>query len=107
MSKFNNNTAIEEFTEAERTKLVEFRKRVQKFYPKTDAQLVIWLRARGLNVVKAEKMLRRHLVWRRNNQADQLLEWRSAKVYAPYIYLGNDYVGAPVFLFPLGQYEIK
>src|SRR5687768_9428990 len=73
------------FTPEEVNKLEQFRARVGHIYPEVDEKLITWLRARDMDLDKAEQMLRRHLVWRRNNEMESLLDWKSPKVFFPYI----------------------
>ncbi|CAG7815173.1 unnamed protein product [Allacma fusca] len=88
-------------------KVSKFRTRVGKIYPEPDEKLLPWLRARDLDLVKAEQMLRRHLIWRRNNEIENLKHWRSPKVFFPYMQFGFDKEGCPVFLMPIGRWEIR
>ncbi|CAG7815170.1 unnamed protein product [Allacma fusca] len=88
-------------------KVSEFRAIVGKIYPKPDEKLLMWLRARDLDLVKAEKMLRRHLLWRRNNEIEELQQWRSPKVFFPYVHIGFDKESSPVYLMPIGRWDIR
>lgn len=94
-------------TEEELEKLREFRSRVSKIYPQSDLKLLAWLRARDLDLAKAEQMLRRHLIWRKNNEIEHLANWKSPKVFFPYIHFGYDKEGAPVYLMPIGRWEMR
>ncbi|CAG7815172.1 unnamed protein product [Allacma fusca] len=94
-------------TKEELVKLKEFRARVGKIYPERDEKLLPWLRARDMDLAKAEQMLRRHLIWRRNNEIETLRNWRSPKVYFPYIQFGYDKENCPLFLMPIGRWEMR
>ncbi|CAG7815168.1 unnamed protein product [Allacma fusca] len=94
-------------TAEELAKLSQFRTRVGKIYPEPDEKLLSWLRARDLDLTKAEQMLRRHLFWRKKNEIDNIKIWRSPKVYFPYIQFGFDKENCPVFLMPVGRWDIR
>ncbi|CAG7815171.1 unnamed protein product [Allacma fusca] len=88
-------------------KLSEFRAIVGKIYPESDEKLLPWLRARDLDLVKAEQMLRRHIIWRRNNEIDALKTWRSPVVLYPYMQFGFDKANCPIFMLPVGRWDIR
>jgi len=94
--KIPNGASIVEPQEVE--PLAEFRSRVRKVYPLPDVKLLAWLRARNLNVDKAEQMLRRHLIWRKNNEIGKLVLWESPKSFFPYLHSGFDREGTPIFI---------
>jgi len=95
------------FTKEEEFKLKEFRSRVHLIYSEPDEILVTWLRARDLNVDRAEQMLRRHLIWRKNNQIDTLKNWIPPKCFFPVLHAGHDLDGCPIFLLPIGRWELR
>jgi len=63
---------------------VTLRKNLQDLLPSlpdfrsSDKELLRWLRARGLNLTEAEKMFRKSMKWRKDNNVDHILE-----VYTP------------------------
>ena len=75
-----------------------------------DTYLMKWLRARKLNVAKAEKMIRRNLAFRRDNSFDYLDNWTVPEVFEkflPFRFLGEDHVGNPVVYFHFGRLDFK
>src|SRR5271156_5781563 len=57
--KMSDLKSSSKFTTEELRKLDQFRARVGKIYPALNQQLIRWLRARDLDLDKAEEMLRR------------------------------------------------
>jgi len=77
----------------------------------SDHYLVKWLRARSLNVVKAEEMLRKSLQWREENGVDTILETLKVPEHimkkALIGYLGDDPVtGLPMLLVLEGRWDL-
>ena len=77
-----------------------------------DAFLITWLKARNMDVARAEEMLRKSLKWRKDNQVDGILLRESIPSkynnFFPCAYLGMDPVtGCPVFLFLIGRIDLR
>ena len=75
-----------------------------------NAYLLKWLRARKLNVSKAEKMIRRNLAFRREHWFDYLDNWtvpEAFEKYLPYRILGEDHGGRPIVYFHFGMLDFK
>jgi hypothetical protein len=104
------------FTTEELEKIDQLRKRVTKDLELREDQvsdhyLIRWLRARSLNVSKAEEMLRKSLQWRKENGVDTILETAEIPEHLKkrmfFGYLGIDPVSElPVMLFLLGRFDI-
>jgi len=101
-------------TEDEKKQLVEFRKTVEDVLYHDDHQhdsfLIRWIRARDHNLVKAEKMLRHSLEWRKEHEVDKILltpsnDWFTSNF--PYFIDGFDKTGHPVMELPLGSWDIR
>jgi hypothetical protein len=100
------------FSSEEQEKLREFRERVKDIIAESeeyndDYYLIRWLRARGLDVSKAEEMLRKSMKWRQDNAVDGIdlreeVPVKYRKIY-PFSTLGQDKEGNPVILFPMGK----
>jgi len=77
----------------------QFRNRVKDIVPYEELQddhyLVRWLRARDLNLLKAETMLRKAISWYRRNEFDTLLDWKPRVNYYRYAMTGHDSEGCP------------
>jgi len=97
-------TTVEEdlsLTKEELDQLQNFRTRmlpfVDKEYKKEGTYLIRWLRARQLNVDKAQEMLLRDIEWRKEEQMDNGMgmgdQWTR---HLPFTHLGYDYQGKPV-----------
>ncbi|OXA56176.1 putative SEC14-like protein 6 [Folsomia candida] len=76
-----------------------------------DYYLVKWLRARNLDVSKAQEMLLTSLAWRRENRIDGILDREEDDVPLKYkrIYpvaiFGDDVEGNPIMCLPLGRFN--
>lgn len=69
-----------------------------------------WLRARNYDLKKAEKMLRNDVAWRKEWNADNILEWDPPEVlkkYYPGGYFGEDKQGFPIWIDVLGYIDLK
>jgi len=78
----------------------------------SDHYLVKWLRARGMDVGKAEEMLKKSLEWRKENGIDTILETLKVSEHflkaAPFAYLGIDpETGCPLFLYVMGRADMR
>ncbi|XP_035710360.1 SEC14-like protein 2 [Folsomia candida] len=76
-----------------------------------DLMFLRFLRARDLNLNKAEEMLTKYLKWREENEIDSLHAWTppaplSRKNY-PYEITGVDKEGCPVLVVAFGQWDIR
>ncbi|CAL8125439.1 unnamed protein product [Orchesella dallaii] len=99
----------------EETKLVgDFRKRVSDVLKNKeqneDIFLIRWMRARDLNLDKAEDMLRNSLIWREENNVDKVLEVKFDPFYLlefPCNVLSQDKIGNPVFAIPIGKWDFR
>ncbi|CAG7729811.1 unnamed protein product [Allacma fusca] len=75
-----------------------------------DENLLQWLRARDCNIKAAEEMLRKAMLWRQKNKIDEILAWQAPSEFVsqyPYDMDGEDKEGYPVFLVPLGRWDIR
>ncbi len=75
-----------------------------------DTVLVRFLRARNLDIQKAETMLRKSLEWRRSNDIDSIKKFHLPPILIKnfkYYYCGDDYEGRPVLLMPIGKWDGK
>jgi hypothetical protein len=104
------------FSTKESEKLAEFRKRVGDIIAEDeekgeDHYLIRWLRARNLDVPKAEEMLRASMEWRKANQVDGILERDAVPddiaKDAPFAWCGNTREGLPIFLSPMGKHDMR
>ncbi|CAG7679197.1 unnamed protein product [Allacma fusca] len=76
----------------------------------TDHFLVRWIRARQHYLVQAEKMLRQHINWRKENDLDNISSWIEPEELlkgAPIELLGFDDDNSPVLFLPIGSWDIK
>lgn len=73
--------------------------------------LIRWLRSRNWNEQEAEKMLRKHIHWRRENNVDTILSWYKmpevVDKYFPGGICGSDKHGKPLFIAPVGCLDPK
>ncbi|XP_072164294.1 SEC14-like protein 2 [Diadema setosum] len=76
-----------------------------------DDYLLKWLRARGFNVDKAEKMLRDHISFREEWNVQSLVDnWQPPEVLDKYMVgglCGYDKEGSPVWYEPFGHFDPK
>ncbi|KAI9561268.1 hypothetical protein GHT06_012224 [Daphnia sinensis] len=72
-----------------------------------DDYVIKWLSVRNFDLVKAEKMLRRSVEWRRANGVDEILyQWPPPLVlvkYYPMSVIGNDKFSCPVLIASFGR----
>ncbi|KAM3849327.1 SEC14-like protein 2 [Diretmus argenteus] len=95
--------------------LTEFRERVEDVLPQLPAQhdhyLLRWLRARSFNVQKAEAMIRKHVEFRRQMEADSIIsEWKPPEVIEKYVsggMCGYDREGSPIWYDVIGPLDPK
>nr|XP_037281716.1 SEC14-like protein 2 [Rhipicephalus microplus] len=77
----------------------------------TDAYLMRWLRARDLDVAKADDLLRKNLQWREKNKVDTLVERYEChpivKQYFPGGIFNHDRDGSPIYIIPIGSGDFK
>ncbi|CAG7834820.1 unnamed protein product [Allacma fusca] len=79
-------------------------------YDAHDANLIRWLRARDLNLAKAEEMLRKSLQWRVENKIDDYQIQPYSEYFlqkAPIKACGYDREGTPTFCLLFGLWDIK
>ncbi|XP_074139812.1 SEC14-like protein 4 [Sminthopsis crassicaudata] len=94
--------------------LAQFRKNVQDVLPDLpnpdDYFLLRWLRARSFDLQKSEDMLRKHMVFRKQEDLDNILDWKAAEVLQLYDtggLSGYDREGCPVWLDVTGSLDPK
>lgn len=77
----------------------------------TDAYLLRWLRARDLDVAKAEDLLRKNLLWRKEKEVDTIVEryeWHPIlRQYFPGGIFGHDKDGSPIYIINIGSGDFK
>ncbi|OXA55943.1 putative SEC14-like protein 6 [Folsomia candida] len=104
------------YSDLEIQKLSEFREKVGDILltedQKDDSFLIRWLRARNLDVTKAEEMLRSSLQWRQENDIDTILEGgddvpEDLRERAPIAYCGISGEGYAVFVIPFGRHDLR
>ncbi|CAG7786223.1 unnamed protein product [Allacma fusca] len=79
-------------------------------YQRHDANLLRWLRARDLNVDKAEKMLKASMIWRKNNDVDKILSWRKPQFFSNgfnFMAPGVDKDGCILCIVPFGKWDLR
>ncbi|GFY58421.1 SEC14-like protein 2 [Trichonephila inaurata madagascariensis] len=104
-----------EFTQSEREAVEEMRRRLAKELPRKvyDENFLFYrfLKAREFDVDAAEKMLRKTLQWRKENNVDRITtDYKYPEVFVPYfknLLLGTDKDGCPVYYIPIGDYDVK
>jgi len=73
-----------------------------------DRRLLRFLRARDMNVKKAEQMLRKCQDWRNSNDIEAVKKWQTpapvAKDFKMY-YCGLDAETRPIYLIPIGRWD--
>jgi len=72
--------------------------------------LIRWLRARELNLDKAEQMLRASMKWRSDNKVDSTLDLPADAYFAtnyPFDLSGKDKDGRPLLILPLGKWDAR
>ncbi|CAN7985270.1 unnamed protein product, partial [Ixodes hexagonus] len=93
--------------------LLQLKQRLQDIWKDefTDSYLLRWLRAREFDGVKAEKLLRENLAWRRQNGVDSLIEtYKPPDVLTRYLPGGmcnHDRGGRPLWAVPYGGLDVK
>ncbi|XP_046460824.1 SEC14-like protein 2 [Daphnia pulex] len=77
----------------------------------TDQYLIKWLSVQDFDPVRAEKMLRQCLEWRRLNRVDEILDvYTPSEVFKKYYsdgQVGFDKCGCPVFISAIGRVDPK
>lgn len=77
----------------------KLRNRVTDVAPKEDLEndywLIRWLRAREMDLDKAEVMLRKSMAWNHRNEIDSILDWKPIHNYFRYAVAGSDNDGSP------------
>ncbi|KAG8455619.1 hypothetical protein GDO86_001718 [Hymenochirus boettgeri] len=97
--------------------LAKFRENVKDLMPKLPANcqndyfLLRWLRARTFNLQKSENMLRKHVDFRKQMDADNVLEtWQPPEVAQKYLsggLCGYDREGSPIWYDVIGPLDPK
>ena len=57
--------------------------------------LIRWLRARDMDLEKAEQMLRKSMAWNKRNETESILTWKPVQNYYRYAISGYDEEGCP------------
>jgi len=87
--------------------LDEFRE-IMKGEVEDERMLLRFLRARDMNVKKAEQMLRKCVDWRNSNDIDAVKKWQTpapvAKDFNMY-YSGLDAERRPIYIIPIGRWD--
>jgi len=105
---------MEVYSDAEIAALQKFKPRVSDVLPdeynRKDENLIRWLRARDLDLNKAEELLRKSMQWREDNKIESILESgmnaESSKLF-PFNYDGKDKEGRLVVTVPFGEWDIR
>ncbi|ODN04853.1 SEC14-like protein 4 [Orchesella cincta] len=102
------------FTQKEIVALKEFRNRVSDALPddfsKRDDYLIRWIRAREMDLDKAEDMLRKAMQYRKDNKIDDILKAGLDPELCekfPYNLDGFDREGRPVLTMPFGSWDVR
>uniref|UniRef100_A0A7N4PTE4 SEC14 like lipid binding 4 n=1 Tax=Sarcophilus harrisii TaxID=9305 RepID=A0A7N4PTE4_SARHA len=92
----------------------QFQKNVQDVLPglpnPDDYFLLRWLRARNFDLQKSEDMLRKHVVFRKQEDLDNILNWKPPEVLQLYDtggFSGYDREGCPVWIDSAGSLDPK
>jgi len=106
-----------QFSLTEFEKITQFRQRVKAKVnlleeQETDQFLIKWLRARGMDLKKAEEMLLQSLEWRKEHGVDTILETLEVPTTflsrLPLAYVGMDpETSVPIFLFLMGRFDFR
>ncbi|CAG7721381.1 unnamed protein product [Allacma fusca] len=109
--------AASALSDEEVTVLCQFRKQAQNILPllkndfmRHDLSLIRFLRARNLNIVKAENLLRQHIVWRQKNNIDNILSVHLPPDFQfkyPVTACGYCRDGFPVVAFNAGRWNFR
>jgi len=79
--------------------ILKLRNRVTDVVPEDllydDHFICRWIRARDLNLEKAEAMLRKSVEWYARNDPRCLIAWKPPYLYTRYALLGHDGTGCP------------
>lgn len=95
--------------EVEQTALEKFKHKTADL-DQDDETLLRFLRARDLDLRRAEEMLRTCITWRKEMKADCLPPWSPSPILKEkfniyYDHAGYDKEGRPVFYIPLGDFQ--
>ncbi|OXA65142.1 SEC14-like protein 4 [Folsomia candida] len=106
--------ASKKYSQEEKEKLLKFRENLADLdllpYQLKDEFLIKWLRARSLDLVLAEKMLRDSIKWRKEFKADTILEEQlphELTISEPLAYCGISKDGFIVNIHPFGRYNSR
>jgi len=98
-------------TTEERVVIDQFRAKAKKLGCNTeDEYLIRWLRARNLDVDKAEQMLKTSMEWREKEDIKGLNSWDAPVTVSQdflYKFTGEDSEGRPVLVVPFGRWEVR
>ncbi|VDI56430.1 Hypothetical predicted protein, partial [Mytilus galloprovincialis] len=103
---------VGDLSEKQSTALQKFRENVKDVLEPEhdDHYLLRWLRARNFDLKKSEDMLRKHLIWRKEEDIDNILRQKTPDVienYYPGGHCGFDKDGSPVWIDPIGNIDPK
>ncbi|CAG7636611.1 unnamed protein product [Allacma fusca] len=104
---------MSELTESQLVALEQFRKKVDDVLTEeqrlSEAFLLRWLIAREFDVAKAEAMIRSNVVWRKENDVEEVLRWEAPEVFRLYYTIGItgfDNENSPVVIVPFGRMDL-
>ncbi|OXA40429.1 SEC14-like protein 4 [Folsomia candida] len=105
---------MEVFTDAELAALEQFRPRVVDVLPdeyaRKDENLIRWLRARDLDLDKAEDLVKKSMQWRQDNKIDTIIESgidsEMQKLF-PFYIDAIDREGRVALTCPIGEWDVR
>ena len=104
---------MEKLSESERKAHKELKERVkdcESYLYQEDERLLQWLVARRFNVDKAEEMIRNDVKWRKENNVDNILDWKIPEViekYTAFAEIGYDFNGGPIYYLMHRNFDIR
>ncbi|CAL8125553.1 unnamed protein product [Orchesella dallaii] len=94
--------------------ILQFRNRVSDVLPddfsKRDDSLIRWIRAREMDLDKAEEMIRNSMQWRKDNHIDNILKSGLDPELCekfPYYLDAHDKEGRPLLTMPFGSWDVR
>jgi hypothetical protein len=104
---------MSDLNERQRAALEQFRQKVEDVLTEeqrlSEPFLLRWLIARDFDVAKAEAMIRSNVVWRKENDVDNVLRWEAPEVFRLYYTVGLtgfDKENSPVVIVPFGRMDL-